>query len=146
MRRQVCVVALAMLGACSSSKSTTQTTADAQAAALVRRGGSNLITQSEISAVIGQVENAYDLVEKLRPQMMRSRASTFGAVREDGTQGGQQITVQAFVDDIRLGELTNLRTVPATTVHEIRYISATDATQRWGTGYMSGVVQVITKK
>jgi hypothetical protein len=112
----------------------------------VRRGSSTLITSEEIAALGAGAENAFDIVQKLRPSMMRARASTFGTPRADGSQGGESINVVAYVDEIRLGEVGNLRTVPATQILEIRYISATDATQRWGTGHGSGAIQVITKK
>jgi len=78
--------------------------------------------------------------------MMRSRASTFGAMRSDGTQGGQSVNVVVYLDDVRLGEVTTMRNVTAMSVKEIRYLSATDATQRWGTGHGSGAIQVISKK
>jgi hypothetical protein len=131
---------LVALLACSSGGATSG------GASAARRGGANLITAEEIVSSGGNMESALDIVERLRPTMMRPRASTFGAVRSDGTQGGESIPVVAFVDEIRLGDVTNLRSVPAAQVLEIRYISATDATQRWGTGYSSGVIQVITKK
>ncbi|MGQ0649606.1 MAG: hypothetical protein ACT4P7_18795 [Gemmatimonadaceae bacterium] len=129
-------------GAASTSGATTGSTASAAA----RRGSATLITQQEIAAAGAGMENAFDIVERLRPSMMRSRASTFGTPRSDGTQAGASINVLAYVDEIRLGELSNLRTVPATQILEIRYISATDATQRWGTGHGSGVIQVVTRK
>lgn len=111
-----------------------------------RTGGANLILESEIMQLGAQAENAYDIIERLRPTMLRSRASTFGDVRADGTQGGQSIGVVAFVDNVRVGDPTQLRTVPSLQVREIRYVSATDATQRWGTGFMSGAIVVLTKR
>ena len=140
--RGVLLAGLGLVLACSSSGGGGAATGGATT---VRRGSSTLITSDEIEAAGAGVENAFDIVQKLRPTMMRSRAVTFGTPRADGTQGGESINVIAYVDEIRLGEVGNLRTVPATQVREIRYISATDATQRWGTGHGSGVIQVITK-
>lgn len=137
---RVLLVALAALVACSSAGTTAGSTA-AAADNAPRRGNANLITEGEIQQIGGAVESAFDLVERLRPTMMRSRASTFGA-----SQAGESINVVAYVDEVRLGEVTTLRSVPATQVKEIRYHSATDATQRWGTGHGSGAIQVITKR
>ncbi|MGQ0766411.1 MAG: hypothetical protein ACT4OZ_12180 [Gemmatimonadota bacterium] len=105
------------------------------------RGGQNLITEGEIAELGQGLESAFDIVERLRPTMLRSRAATFGT-----SQAGEAIAVIAYVDDVRLGETGNLRTVPRLQVREIRYVNATDATQRWGTGHGSGVIQVISRK
>lgn len=139
--RRVLFVALAALAGCSSAGTTPGSTGAAAAPNALRRGNSNLISEGEIQQLGGAVESAFELVERLRPTMMRSRASTFGA-----SQTGESINVVAYVDEVRLGEVTTLRSVPATQVKEIRYHSATDATQRWGTGHGSGAIQVITKK
>ena len=130
---------LILIGACSSSGSTTKTASASTSAStnVVKRGTSNLITESEVASMLGQADNAYDLVDRLRPTMMRARANT---------QQGESIPVKAAVDDRLLGDLTQLRTVPASQVKEIRYLSGTDATQRWGTGFISGAIQVITKR
>jgi len=87
------------------------------------------------------MESAFDIVQRLRPAMLRSRTSTFGSDNQ-----GQQVPVVVYSDDVRLGTVENLRTIPAMQVREIRYISATDATQRWGTGHSSGAIQVVTKR
>jgi hypothetical protein len=50
------------------------------------------------------------------------------------------------VDGVALGAIENLASVNAVTVREIRYIGATDATTRYGTGYVGGVILVTTKK
>jgi hypothetical protein len=146
--RRVFVIGVSMVAACSSGGGSAPAAGGggAAAAAPSSRGGANLITEAEIKALGGQVDNAYDLVERLRPGMMRSRASTFGAMRSDGTQGGQSVNVVVYVDDVRMGEVTTMRNVTAMSVKEIRYHSATDATQRWGTGHGSGAIQIITKR
>jgi hypothetical protein len=38
-----------------------------------------------------------------------------------------------------------LRVVRITETEQIRFISATDATTRWGTGHMGGVIEVILR-
>lgn len=105
------------------------------------RGSANLITSAEIEAAGVDMLNALQLVERLRPMMMRARNQTAGSMGAGSTFG-----VIAYVDDVRLGELDALATVMRATVREIRYINATDATTRWGTGHSNGVIQVITKR
>jgi hypothetical protein len=80
--------------------------------------------------------------------MTRNRASTTSASRSTaGYTDAAAATagVVVYMDDTRLGEVASLSTIPAGRVREIRYISASDATTRWGTGHSSGVIQVIMK-
>lgn len=107
----------------------------------VPRGSSNLITSAEIEAAAQDIQNAYELVERLRPMMMRPRNLSAGAVGAGTTFG-----VVAYVEEVRLGDLEALATVMRATVREIRYIGATDATTRWGTGHSNGVIQVVLKR
>ena len=105
------------------------------------RGSLNLITSAEVESAGNDVVNAYDLVQRLRPGMMRARNLTAGNTGEGNVFG-----VIAYVDDIRLGDVEQLRTVMRATVREIRYIGASDATTRWGTGHSNGVIQVLIKR
>lgn len=94
------------------------------------RGSANLITEAEISASNSQ--NALEVVQNLRPAMMRPRPG-----------GGP---VMLYLDDVKMMDLNSLSTVPSGRIREIRYISAQDATTRWGTGHASGVILVTTKR
>ena len=119
----------------------TATATAAAPSARVPRSSSNLITSAEIEAAAQDIQNAYELVERLRPMMMRPRNLSAGAVGAGTTFG-----VVAYVEEVRLGDLEALATVMRATVREIRYIGATDATTRWGTGHSSGVIQVVLKR
>lgn len=94
------------------------------------RGAANLITEAEISS--SSVQNALEAIQSLRPAMMRPRPG-----------GGP---VMLYLDNVKMMDLNVLSTVPAGRVQEIRYISAQDATTRWGTGHASGVILVTTKR
>ncbi|HSG64366.1 MAG TPA: hypothetical protein VLD39_05170 [Gammaproteobacteria bacterium] len=139
MRKGLLVfAAVAALAACSSGSGSASGTPSSTA---VRRGGQNLITAEEIAASGAGMETAFDIVQRLRPTMLRPRASSFGVNNQP-----EQVPVLVYSDEVRLGTVENLRTIPATQVFEIRYISATDETQRWGTNHSSGAIQVITKR
>ena len=105
------------------------------------RGSSSLITSAEIEAAAPDILNAYQLVERLRPMMMRPRNLTAGNVGDGNVFG-----VVAYVEEVRLGDLESLGSVMRATAREIRYIGATDATTRWGTGHSNGVIQVVLKR
>ena len=98
------------------------------------RGPADVISEAEINA--GVYQNALEVVQSLRPNMMRPRGST----------GQGPVPVVLFVDDVRMVDLNGLATVPATRIKEIRYINARDATTRWGTDVGSGVILVTTKR
>ena len=100
----------------------------------VARGPADLITETEIAASVYQ--NALEVVQNLRPSMLRSRGTTAG--------GGPLVL---YVDNVKMVDLSNgLMTIPSGRVKEIRYINASDATTRWGTGHASGVILVTTKR
>ncbi len=50
-----------------------------------------------------------------------------------------------FVDRSRRGEIRELELIAADDVERIRYISARDATTRYGTGYPGGIIEVISR-
>ena len=92
------------------------------------------ITTSELSDV--DAVDAYTAVQLLRPLWLRSRgASSFTEPM------GTLPTV--YVDNMRYGELSALSAIPIAEISEIRYISGPDATTRWGTGVVGGVIEVI---
>ena len=98
------------------------------------RGPADLITEAEINA--GVYQNALEIIQNLRPNMTRPRGTTASA---------SPVPVVPYMDGVRLQDMSALSTIPAGRVKEIRYISATDATTRWGTGHSSGVILVTTK-
>lgn len=145
MRHPVSAVALMIavsLAACAGSGAPAAGTASTPGTApRPVRGSLNLITNAEIETAGNDVISAFELVQRLRPGMMRARNQTAGNVGEGNVFG-----VIAYADEIRLGDVEQLRTVMRGTVREIRFISATDATTRWGTGHSNGVIQVILNR
>lgn len=108
--------------------------------ARVRRGGASLITEQEIAAGGGAMETAEEIVQRLRPAMLRARATS-----RSSPQGEQTAGPLVYLDNQRLGGVDQLSNIPSRNVKEIRLISPIDATQRWGTDHWGGVIQVISK-
>ena len=106
-----------------------------------RRGSSNVIIAEEIEAAGADITTALQLVERLRPMMLRPRNLTAGSVGD-----GNLFGVIVYVEEVRVGSVEALQTVMAASVREIRYIGASDATTRWGTGHSNGVIQVLLKR
>lgn len=104
------------------------------------RGSSNVITESEIGA--SAYQNALEVVQNLRPQMLIPRAVGSDATGLSATS----IPIIIYMDDVRLGEPSSLTNIPANRIKEIRFMNARDATTRYGTGHSSGVILVLTKR
>ena len=129
MRKTViCAMALVLV-ACGGGGTGTTAQPNAQSRT---RGSADIITEAEINA--GVYQNALEVVQSLRPTMMRPR------------QGGANAQVMFYLDGVRMSELNGMSTIPAERVREIRFINARDATTRWGTGHDSGVILVTTKR
>jgi hypothetical protein len=95
------------------------------------------IIPSELSDVTAST--AYGTVQQRRPQWLRARGPTSFLVPE-----GELPAV--YVDNIRYGDLEVLRDIPINEILEIRYWSGPEATNRWGTGVVAGVIEVIRKE
>ena len=127
--RHLVLCGLVLLGACGGGGGAPA----ASSAPRPVRGSADRITEQEISA--GIYQNALEVIQNLRPNMTVARGTSTSPV-----------PVMAYVDDVRLADMSGLATIPAGRVKEIRYVNARDATTRWGTGHGSGVILVITKR
>jgi hypothetical protein len=102
----------------------------------------NLISAQEIDLVRAETSDAYDIVKRLRPQYLRGRgASSFGNAAGGRTTAAPKV----ILDGSPIGEIDALRQIPAMNVREIRYLSSSDATTQFGTGYDGGAVVVLTR-
>jgi outer membrane cobalamin receptor len=50
------------------------------------------------------------------------------------------------MDNVRAGDVNMLPTIPVDDIGEIRFITGSDATTRWGTGVTGGVIEIISLK
>jgi hypothetical protein len=96
------------------------------------------ITEAEIARI--DAADAYDVVQRLRGTFLHSR----GITSFERADGGAWPAV--FVDGTHLGSIHELRGIPANTIHEVRFLSASDAMLRYGSGYAAGVIQVTTRR
>jgi TonB-dependent receptor-like protein len=136
-RMTLAALAVAMSLGCSSSG----TNASAAGAARAPSRSRDVIGQEEIAARAGDATNALQIVEKLRPQMLRSRGAS-----SPSDMSGSESAPRVYVDNVSYGPLDALSNVLASQIKEIRFVNAGDATTQWGTGHTGGVILVITKK
>jgi hypothetical protein len=93
----------------------------------------NFITTEEIAA--SQTTNVYDAINNLRPMFLRSRGQT--TFDPSVVQ-----TAVVFVDGQKFGSVETLKTMPVLQVTSIRFLTPSDATTKYGTGYMAGIIEV----
>jgi len=124
----LCVAQVSLLSACAARSK------DPSPVASTSR---DLITESELAEV--DAINAYTAVQQLRPQWLRSRGPA-SFTEPTGT------LPSVYADNMRLGGLAALQTISVSEIAEIRYISSRDATTRWGTGVIGGVIEIVRKR
>lgn len=89
------------------------------------RGTANLIIAAELEPL--HQLNARQAIERLRPNWLRSRLGRAPVVVVEGNPG-QSVQI--------------LESIRATDVTEMRFLSARDATTRYGTGYDGGAIVI----
>ncbi len=94
------------------------------------RRNSSLITAEELSEL--SVSNALEAVRRLRPAWLRARGrSGLPVIYRNGTRWG--------------GDPRSLEGIRVNVITEMRYLNASDATTRYGTGFTGGVILVVTR-
>jgi hypothetical protein len=106
-------------------------------------GGGPRVDQSLLTAQqledLGPGISVYEAIERLRPTWLRDRGtSSPSPAYENDTQAKLHIDQTPY-------PLDNLRSMRTTDIETIRFISATDATTRYGTGYVNGLIEVRTR-
>lgn len=89
----------------------------------------NRIVEAEL-ADLGQID-ALQAVNRLRPQWLSTRSGAAPVL---------------YVDGQRRSNVQELGTIRASDVEQMEYMSATDASTRYGTGHTGGAVLVTTRR
>ena len=95
-----------------------------------------LISREELAATTAL--DALEAVRMLRPDWLTGRGVT--------TMRGEVPQLLVYLDGQRMGSRQILSQFAIGMIGEIRYYSAPDATQRWGTGHAGGVIEVVSRQ
>lgn len=101
-------------------------------------GGSGTLTSQQIRKVQGQYDDMYQVVQNLRPMWLQTRGNV--SFRDPEAQNPA-----VFVDGVEQGRVEALRRIDPSDVEEAEFLSASDATTRYGTGYPGGVIRISTR-
>ena len=128
------VVITSVLSACASS--TGMPFAEGGETALRPAGGnSTLIARAQLEQLTSR--SAWEAVETLNPlwlQIRRGSSLVFGPAY-----------ARVVIDQIARGELDELRRLSSENIETMRYLSAPDATTKYGTNFPGGVIEVTTR-
>jgi hypothetical protein len=92
----------------------------------------DVLTAEEIATT--DARTAYDAVARLRPRFLIVRADN----------GLAPTPLRVIVNDVPHANTDALKAIRADEVIEIRYLSSSEASLRWGTGYPDGALVVRT--
>ena len=117
-------------------------------------GPADVITQEVIDQAA--LDSALDVIRRYRPRwLLPTRSPTASGIvplvgHPGMPQDGDALIVNEVYptvvrDGIRLGEISSLATISPRTVASIRFLSATDASTRYGSGYDGGVIEVVSR-
>lgn len=96
----------------------------------------NVLTAQEIATT--NVTNAFDAIQRLRPNFFRSHGAT-------SISGGDNGLPTVYLNRQRYGDISTLKNIEAGAVREIHYYSPAEAMSRFSVGNPSGVIEVITE-
>jgi hypothetical protein len=99
---------------------------------------SQLITEDEVEA--SRAPTAFEVIQKLRANFLTYRGET----SFDRTRSQPYPTV--YVDGQAFGPIGTLRNIPASQIATIRLYRSWEATTKFGTGNMGGVIAITTRQ
>ncbi len=130
--RRVLAVAVVTLAACASGGG---------GGVSAKPQNPNVISMEEIEASSGS--NAYEVIQRLRPNFLRTRGAVHGT--PGATNAIEMVDLVVYLNDNRLGASDQLRQIAKTDIREIRYYNSSEATTKWGTGHSAGAIQVVSR-
>ena len=103
------------------------------------------IPRSELLATRERVVSAYELVRRLRPEMLNSRTQKeeeSDLAQRPPRSGSSDVAV--YVDDVYVGGLESLSLIAARSVASVRRISPATASARFGAQISAGAILITT--
>lgn len=99
---------------------------------------SQLITEDEIDA--SRAANAFEVIRKLRANFLTYRGET------SLTKNQSRPYPTVYLDGQEFGPIETLKTIPAAQITSIRLLRSWEASTKYGTGNMGGVIAISTRQ
>lgn len=131
-RRFLVALLVATAGACASGGATAGSTATPS--------NRDVITASELPTT--GAETAYDAILRLRPHFLRAHPAQSYSLETNGGVSGPAPAPALIVNGQRIGELSDLRRIAATTLKSVRYYSIEQAKRKFGMQYQGGALEI----
>ncbi len=100
------------------------------------RSSSRTISRAQIRPL--QDRSTYDLILFLRPRWLEARLHATPA-------DPNARYAHVYVDDFTYGPIESLHNIPSDVIQQIDFLSALDATTRYGGGYPGGIIRIYTR-
>ena len=94
------------------------------------------ITRSQIEDVDG---TAFNVVQQFRPRWLRVRT-------QSTPWNPDPAYAMVFLDRLAFGPISTLNRISTTQIDRIEFLNARDATTLHGTGYVGGIIRVVTRQ
>jgi hypothetical protein len=120
------VLLVTLLAACTSAT-----------ASRTRQGGDRDVLAAE-EIELSNVSTLHEAIQVLRPHFFFSRGRT-------SLRAANNPLPVVIVNGVPQATFESLRGISARDVRYVRFLSAPEATTRFGTGYMAGVIEVVLK-
>jgi hypothetical protein len=99
---------------------------------------SQIITEEQIEA--SRAPTAFEVIQKVRANFLSYRGET------SFSRNTSRPYPTVYVDGQEFGPIGSLRNIPASQVSTIRLYRSWEATTKFGTGNMAGVIAITTRK
>jgi hypothetical protein len=97
----------------------------------------SVISEVEIPAT--GTESAYELIQRLRPEYLRPKPTQTYA----GARSAEAPPAAVVVGGQRIGDVSDLRQMPASSLSMIRYYNIEEGKRKYGMQYGGGVIEII---
>jgi hypothetical protein len=135
-RRTSAYVLFALTAACASGGTPAGDPNAAPASSAVRSSGRSVITNAEIPTT--GTESALEMIQRLRPEYLRAKPAQTYYTGGDNNAPPPSV----FFNGQRIGELGDLRQIPAPSLSMVRYYSIEEGKRKFGMQYGGGVIEI----
>jgi len=108
------------------------------------KSSSKLITVEDIARARPTAATAYDVVQQLRPQWLRTPRNMLNLPGATAGDTGPEFSV--FVNDHEMGGLSYLRSVPVDQIDSLRFMTMSEVGARYGPTNGPGIVVMMKQR